>query len=176
MAIPGLFTGRAELESLLSELATELARRGVDAEIVMVGGSWMLWHSKRAATRDVDSARRLEADLSTAIEAIGTRHDLQVGWLNDSAAAFWPAGMSFDSCEVVFQQDGLTVRTPPAAVIFTMKLYRSDPQDREDMILLWPMCGYRTPGEAVDAFWAAYPHAPEDAYLEDYVAAIASEA
>ena len=176
MAVPGLFTDRAELESLLSELAAELATRGVEAEIVMVGGSWMLWHSQRAATRDVDSARRFDAGLAAVIDAIGTRHDLQRGWLNDAAASFWPAGMSYDACEVVLQQDGLVVRTPPADVIFTMKLYRSDPQDREDMILLWPMCSFRTPREAVDAYWAAYPHAPEDEYLEDHVAAIASEA
>ena len=42
----------------------------------MVGGAWMLWRSQRAATRDVDSARRITVDLTEAVRRVGTRHDL----------------------------------------------------------------------------------------------------
>lgn len=41
----GLLTDRGELEALFDELAQELAQLGTTVEIVMVGGSWMLWHS-----------------------------------------------------------------------------------------------------------------------------------
>lgn len=37
----------------------------------MVGGSWMLWHTQRAAPRDVDSARRFATDLTEAINRVG---------------------------------------------------------------------------------------------------------
>lgn len=56
----GLLNDRGELEALFAELAAELARLETTAEIVMVGGAWMLWHAQRAATRDVDSARRFD--------------------------------------------------------------------------------------------------------------------
>ena len=176
MADPGLLSDRGDLEALFDELAVELRHLGVAAEVVMVGGAWLLWHAQRAATRDVDSARRLDAQLAEAIDAVGKRHDLRRGWLNDAAAAFWPAGSSFDDCQVVYEQDSLVVRTPPPGVIFVMKLYRADPQDREDMVLLWPMCDFASPEDAVEAFEAAYPHAPEDEHLVNYVREIAEEA
>ena len=68
------------------------------------------------------------------------------------------------------------VRTPPAEVIFVMKLYRADPQDREDLLTLWPTCRFTDPTDAADAFWRAYPHAPADKHLADYIADIAREA
>jgi Nucleotidyltransferase of unknown function (DUF6036) len=173
---PGLLSDRGDLEALFDELAAELLRLDVVAEVVMVGGAWLLWHAQRAATRDVDSARRLDSQLTEAIEAVGERHDLRRGWLNDAAAGFWPTGYSYDECEVVYEQDSLVVRTPPPEVIFVMKLYRADPQDREDMVLLWPMCSFSSPEDAVEAFDAAYPHAPEDEYLVEYVREIAEHA
>jgi hypothetical protein len=72
---PGLLSDRGELEALFDELASELRRLGVAADVVMVGGAWLLWHAQRAATRDVDSARRLDPQLTGAIDAVGQRHD-----------------------------------------------------------------------------------------------------
>lgn len=173
---PGLLSDREDLEALFDEFAAELRRLGVTAEVVMVGGAWLLWHAQRVATRDVDSARRLDAQLTEAIDAVGQRHDLRRGWLNDVAAAFWPAGASLEHCITVYEQEPLVVRAPPAEVVFVMKLYRADPQDREDMVLLWPMCGFSGPEDAVEAFEAAYPHAPEDEHIVDYVRQIAHDA
>lgn len=98
MVGPGLLSNRGELEALFDELAAELRRAGVAADVVMVGGAWLLWHAQRAATRDVDSARQLDAQVAEAIDEVGKRHGLRPGWLNDAAAAFWPTGSSFDDC------------------------------------------------------------------------------
>jgi hypothetical protein len=173
---PGLLSDRGELEALFDELASELRRLGVAADVVMVGGAWLLWHAQRVATRDVDSARRLDPQLTGAIDAVGQRHDLRSGWLNDAAAAFWPAGAAFEDCAVVYEEEPLVVRAPSPEVVFVMKLYRADPQDREDMVLLWPMCGFASPEDAVNAFKAAYPHSPEDEHLVEYVRRIAHDA
>ena len=70
----------------------------------------------------------------------------------------------------------LAVRTPGPEVIFVMKLYRADPQDREDLVSLWPLCSFADPDEAADAFMSAYPHAPEDEYLASYIADVARDA
>jgi hypothetical protein len=85
----GLLEDRAELEALLDELAHELNQIGTTGQIVMVGGTWMLWHSQRMSTRDVDSARKLGSDLKQAVIKIAERHNLSQEWLNDSAAPFW---------------------------------------------------------------------------------------
>jgi hypothetical protein len=114
--------------------------------------------------------------VAEAIDAVGERHDLRRRWLNDAAAASWPAGSSFDDCQVVYEQDFLLVRTPGPDVIFVMKLYRSDPQDREDMVLSWPMCAFASPETSVAAFEAAHPHAPDDEHLVDHVREIAEDA
>jgi hypothetical protein len=103
-------------------------------------------------------------------------NDLRRGWLNDAAAAFWPVGASFEDSAVVYEQEPLVVRAPPPEVVFVMKLYRADPQDREDMVLLWPMCRFASPEDAVEAFEAAYPHAPEDEHLVEFVREIAQDA
>ena len=117
-----LLTDRGELQELFDELEDELAQLGAFADVVMVGGAWMLWHSYRLSTRDVDSARRFDSDLSQAVERVGARHDLPPAWLNDNASAFWPATASYDDCENVYQRAHLTVRTPSPTVIFLMKL------------------------------------------------------
>lgn len=169
-------TDRSELERLFEELATELKGLGLSADVVMIGGSWMLWHSHRASTWDVDSGRRLVSGAGEAIERVGERHGLDKRWLNDRAAAFWPANATYGECETVFEHEALVVRVPSAKVVFVMKLYRAHPQDREDLISLWPSCGFADPGEAATAFWSAYPHAPDDEFLAEFIAVIAGEA
>lgn len=172
----GLFTDRAELEAIFSELATELAAVETFAEVVMVGGAWMLWHAHRASTRDVDSALRLGAELTEAVNRVGTRHDLRKGWLNDAAAAFWPSGVGYDECVTVFAHPALIVLTPSPEVIFVMKLYRADPQDREDLVTLWPLCSFTDAEDAAASFRAAYPHAPDDEYLASFIENVAIDA
>ncbi len=172
----GLIEDRSELEALFDELAHELAMLGISAQVVMVGGAWMLWHSQRVSTRDVDSARTLDPELDSAIRKVAERHDLSNRWLNDTAAGFWPSNASYEDCEVVYQHPSLEVRAPDPEVIFVMKLYRADPQDREDLVSLWPVCRFGDPEAAVAAFRNAYPHAPEDEHLADYIADVARDA
>ena len=172
----GLLEDRAELEALFDELAYELDQVGTSAEIVMVGGAWMLWHSQRMSTRDVDSARKLDSELKQAAGRIAARHDLPKTWLNDSAVPFWPSTASYEDGELVYQHRALEVRSPGPEVIFVMKLYRADPQDREDLVSLWSLCGYNNPDDAAYAFELAYPHAPRDEFLVDYIADVARDA
>lgn len=172
----GLIEDRSELEALFDEFTEELSMLGTSVQVVMVGGAWMLWHSQRMSTRDVDSARTLGPELEGAIGKVAERHDLSNRWLNDSAVAFWPSNASYEACQVVYQNPNLEVRTPEPDVIFVMKLYRADPQDREDLVTLWPLCGFDGPEAAAAAFRNAYPHAPEDEYLADYIADVAGDA
>ena len=50
-----------------------------------------------------------------------------------------------------------------------MKMYAGRAVDRADLVRLWPHTGFASPAEAVRRYWDAYPHAPEDEYLEGFV-------
>jgi hypothetical protein len=170
MANPTLLHNRDELEALFAELAGELELFGLTADVVMVGGAWMLWHFKRAATRDVDSAASLTPQVAEAVARVGARHGLIDGWLNDHAKPFWPATADYTECVVAYELGPLTVRVPPPRVVFLMKLDRADPQDVEDMILLWPMCDFVDADDAAAAYADAYPLAVDDPYMATFIA------
>ena len=166
-----LFTEKSQLEALFTELASELARRDLSVEIVIVGGGWMLWHELRFGTRDVDSVTRLEHEVTAAIAAVAKTNEveLETTWLNDNAAPFWPLGESFADTTTVFESDAFVVRVPSARVIFLMKLYRGLPPDVEDMIKLWPLTEFANADAAAAAFFEAYPHAPPDPHMANFI-------
>ena len=81
----------------------------------------------------------------------------------------------------LFDRDRVLLDLPPLwlndqAAMFLMKLYAARAIDRPDMIRLWPHTGFTSPGQAVERYWDAYPHAREDDHLESFVAAIAKSA
>jgi hypothetical protein len=57
-----------------------------------------------------------------------------------------------------------------------MKLYAGRAPDYDDMVALWPSCTFATPEEVVQRFVTAYPHAPDDRYLANFVLDIARAA
>jgi hypothetical protein len=61
----------------------------------------------------------------------------------------------------------------PPNQVFLMKLYRIGAQDYEDLIKLWPLCGFASPAEAAARFTDAYPHAPDDPHLVSMIAEVA---
>lgn len=69
-----------------------------------------LWHTQRAATRDVDSANRLTNDVVGAVRRVAARHDLADNWVDDQASMFWPADADFADCTVACQTGGLISR------------------------------------------------------------------
>lgn len=167
----GLLQNRDDLEALFNELSAELERLGLTAEIVMVGGAWMLWHTQRVATRDVDSARKLPGQIDAAIKTIAERHDLEEHWLNDHSTAFWPATADYADCAIGYETATLKVLVPPPNVMFLMKLDRSYPQDIEDMRQLWPMCDFESVEAVAEAYAEAYPLS-NDPYMASHIETI----
>ncbi len=125
---------------------------------------------------DVDKVAALYPELESAVVKVAERHGLSSKWLNDSATASRPPHASYEACEVAHQRPNLEVRTSGPRGHIAMKLYRADPQDREDLVSLWPLCEFSDPEAAVAAFRNGYPHAPEDEYLGDYIADVAGDA
>lgn len=178
MADPILFD-RDLLLTALAELDRELARhQQLHQEMIVVGGSYLALEDLRQSTRDVDVVTQLTVVTRRAIGEVATELGLSAQWLNDEALAFRPSGLTSEHCTAVFAGSALTILAPSADWIFLMKLRAVGRAaiDRPDMIKLWPLAKFASPGEAVERFWDAYPEAPDDAYLGAYVAGIAQAA
>jgi hypothetical protein len=160
----------------LIEVADVLGPEGPEHVLVLVGGALLALHGLRESTRDVDSVRRLDDELTRAVAIVAERHELASKWLNSSAAAFLPETFDEAECEVILSHHRLRVLGAPFAQVFIMKLYASRAQDYDDMIELWPLTGFETPEQAENMFWIAYPHAPEDEYLLTLIRDIAYKA
>lgn len=163
------------LRRFLAEVAAELGSDGEEVTIVIAGGGELALEGIRSATADVDVLFALPDEISRAAVEIAKRHDLAPTWLNSRAAPFRPATLDGSRHRELLHEGRLRVVGVPFDQLFVMKLYASRPSDYDDMVALWSITGFETPAEAVDAFRRAYPHAPDDEYLESFVAQIAEE-
>jgi hypothetical protein len=164
------------IRALLAEVADRLSPVGVQHVVVMVGGSLLAWHGLRDTTTDVDSTRRLDEELVTAVAEVAAAHDLDPNWLNAGAARFAPATLDIDECDRLLETPRLLVLGVPLPLVFVMKLSRAQPNDLADLVVLFPHTGFVTAGEAVEAFHDAYPHEEPDPGLADLVIEIARRA
>jgi Nucleotidyltransferase of unknown function (DUF6036) len=167
--VPEPLLGADAIERYLREVAADLPQHGPQHTVVVVGGALLAWHGLRAATRDVDSGRRIDRDLMAAVARVAARHDLAPEWLNDSAAAFVPATLEDADCEVLIDRPTLRVLGAPFDQVFLMKLNASRAADTEDLEALWPYCSFGSPEAAAEAFYEAFPLEERDAYLADHI-------
>jgi len=73
----------------LTALADELTRRGVSAEMYVVGGAAIaLAFDERRSTRDIDAVFEPKAVVYEAAESVAERQGLPAGWLNDAVKGF----------------------------------------------------------------------------------------
>lgn len=80
---------RDEIVDSLSALATELQRRGVSAEMYIVGGAAIsLAFDERRATRDVDAVFEPKEIVYEAAARVAEQRGLPAGWLNDAVKGF----------------------------------------------------------------------------------------
>jgi hypothetical protein len=80
---------RAEIIAALTALAGELERRGVSAEMYVVGGAAIaLAFDERRSTRDIDAVFEPKATVYEAAAVVGERLELPPGWLNDAVKGF----------------------------------------------------------------------------------------
>ena len=77
----------------LTALAGELERRGVSAEMYVVGGAAIaLAFDERRATRDIDAVFEPKAVVYEAAAVVAERLGLPEGWLNDAVKGFLTGG------------------------------------------------------------------------------------
>ena len=165
--------GKTEILTHIAEVADELAARELTCSLVVVGGSYMALHDLRESTANVDSVTVLTVELKDIVRQVGERHGLRSTWLHDSATMFAPAGLDLGACELLYEHSHLTVLGPPPGQVFLMKLLAGRAPDHDDMVALWPRCGFSDAQAAVDAYYLAYPFEEHDRHLAAYVQQIA---
>lgn len=170
MVDDGQLLNGPRLKALLTEVANELPADGPRRRTVIVGGAVMAWNNWRQATRDVDSALRLDNATKIAAAVVASRHGLRPDWLNDAAAGYTPAGFVPDEDRVVLDHPHLLVLEASPDQMFLMKVCAARQVDIPDMRALWPHTSFGTPRDVVEAFRQAYPAEPADPYLETLLA------
>lgn len=154
----------------LREVAEILGAGGqAQTRLIVVGGSYLALHGLREATRDVDIITVLDEAVSSAVHEVARRRGLAPHWLNAHARPWTPAGLREQDCHVLLEHANLLVLGPPADQIFLMKLSASRAPDHNDMVVLWPLCGFADAGDVVSRFYAAYPNEEPDPFMTEYV-------
>lgn len=168
---------RAAIQANLAALGDRLAANGLQARLLVVGGSYLALNGLRDSTIDVDTVTRLDAEVKAAIEAVAAERGLDPSWLNDRAAAFAPSTSPGES-ELLFAHGSLVVLGPSPDFVFLSKVERGKQRDFDDLVVLWPRTSFGTPQAAVDAFYLAYPRIDPDTdpHLVGYIERVAARA
>ena len=161
MSEPGdVLLGRVELERAFTSLGERLARRGVVADVFVVGGAAMaLAYDADRVTRDVD-ARFLPHDIVLEeARRVADEMGLPPWWLNEQASVYI-SGKDDLGKRRVFDHPGLRVMAASPQHIFAMKALAARARDVDDLRLLAGIIGIESSGHALEICADFYPDEP----------------
>lgn len=149
---------RAVLRALQA-LADELDRRGVRAELFVVGGAAMaLAYSRSRITKDIDAIFEPKATVYEAAQVVAEELGMPQDWLNDAVKAFAP-GDDPDR-RVVFSTPALEVSAASPRYLLAMKIFSARVGvDAEDIKVLYKELGFTRAEQGLDLVEQMYPSA-----------------
>jgi hypothetical protein len=155
-----ILLGRAELERAFTALGERLARRGVVADVFIVGGAAMaLAYDAARVTRDVDAMFKPHGIVHE--EAVRVADDLGLPrwWLNEHASTYI-SGKDDPDKRRVFDHPGLRVMAASPRHIFAMKALAARTRDIDDLRLLAGIVGVESADAALQICADFYPDEP----------------
>ncbi len=140
---------RDEIVEALTALAEELDRRGVSAEMYVVGGAAIaLAFDERRATRDIDAVFEPKGVVYEAAATVAEDAGLPPGWLNDAVKGFLVG--SDPAAADVLDLPGLRVLAASPQTLLALKvLAHRVGEDEEDVRLLAGALGLGTADEVL---------------------------
>jgi hypothetical protein len=148
---------RQAILDALHALDEELGSRGVRANVFVVGGAAMaIAYDARRSTADVDAVFAPADEVRHAATVVADRLGIPDDWLNDGAKGFMPGD---DPGRVtVFEGSHLQVTAASPRYLLAMKLLAARAErDRDDIRVLYGLCGFTTAEEGLAVVEAAYP-------------------
>lgn len=115
-------------------LNEELVKEGLNLALICVGGYVLEYHGLRS-TQDVDAFYMESQRIKELIFKVGQKLGLNTSeelWLNNSVANLNPQP-PFDSCEVLYSFENLTVYVVSLDYVLGMKLTSARDQDLKDV-------------------------------------------
>ena len=127
---------RGEIIAALTALAAELERRGVSAEMYVVGGAAIaLAFDERRSTRDIDAVFEPKNVVYEAAAVIAEQLGLPAGWLNDAVKGFLEG--DDPAAAPVFDLPGLRCLAASPQTLLALKvLAHRVGEDEDDVRLL----------------------------------------
>lgn len=158
--------GRAELERAFTALGERLARRGVVADLFVVGGAAMaLAYDANRVTRDVDARFVPHGIVLDEARQVARDLGLPPWWLNEQATAYI-SGKDDPGKRRVFDHRGLRVMAASPEHVFAMKALAARTRDIDDLRLLAGMIGVETADAALRICVDFFPGEPIPARTE----------
>jgi hypothetical protein len=127
---------REEIVAALTALAEELERRGVVAEMYVVGGAAIaLAFDEHRATRDIDAVFEPKSVVYEAAATVAEQRGLPAGWLNDAVRGFLAGDDS--AATPILDLPGLRCLTASPETLLALKiLAHRVGEDEADLRLL----------------------------------------
>jgi hypothetical protein len=152
--------GRAELERAFTALGERLARRGVVADVFIVGGAAMaLAYDATRVTRDVDATFVPHGIVLKEAQLVADDLGLPRWWLNEQATVYI-SGKDDPGKRRVFDHPGLRVMAASPDHVFAMKALAARTRDIDDLRLLAGILGVESTGTALQICANFYPDEP----------------
>ena len=152
--------GRAEIERAFTALGVRLVRRGVVADVFVVGGAAMaLAYDAARVTRDVDAVFKPHGIVLEEARKVADDLGLPYWWLNEQASAYI-SGKEDASKRRVFDHPGLRVMAASPAHVFAMKARAGRTRDIDDLRLLAGIIGVDSADTALRICADFYPDEP----------------
>jgi Nucleotidyltransferase of unknown function (DUF6036) len=161
MSEPGSpLLGRADLERAFTALGDRLLRRGIVADVFVVGGAAMaLAYDATRVTRDVDALFKPHGIVHDEAMRIADDLGLPRWWLNEQASTYI-SGKDDPDKRRVFDHPGLRVMAASPRHIFAMKALAARTRDIDDLRLLADLIGVESADAALQICADFYPDEP----------------
>jgi predicted nucleotidyltransferase len=132
----GELLDRAGIEDAFRRLGDRLVRRGVVADLYIIGGAAMaMVYDARRVTRDIDAVFQPHGAVLEEARAVAEELGLPPWWLNDQASVYIAPGGDAAASRV-FNHPGLRVSAASPEHLLAMKVLAARRRDADDIRVL----------------------------------------
>ena len=160
MSDAGPLLDRVAIEQAFRRLGERLARRGLIANVYVIGGAALaMAYDARRATRDVDAVFQPHGAVLEEAWAVADELGLPRWWLNDQASVYVARGGD-QQAPRVFEHPGLRVSAASAEHLLAMKVRAARRRDVDDIRFLVQRLGLSSVDAVLSLCAEVFPEEP----------------